>query len=129
MKEKEIKSMKLVLDVKESFGDLLFLGYDEKKKYDSVANRRTEEPEAFTCRLASSKLGGQIEVTVPLEVAVDSIAFSQKVTLRNATIDPYARTSEGSSFAEVILRCNADTILDASKPVGTGAKNEEKKTV
>lgn len=119
----------LVLDVKESFGDLLFLGSSEKKKYDSVANRRTDEVEAYVCRLASSRLRGQIEVTVPLEVAVDSIAFSQKVTLRNATIDPYARTTEGSSFAEVVLRINADTILDASKPAGTGAKNEEKKTV
>lgn len=132
-----VEKVNLVLDVKESFGDLYFLGYKEKMKY--VDRKKTDEVEAYECRLSSSRRREQIEVTVPLTVSVESIGFNQKVTLNKAEIDPYGRTTEGSQFAEVILRLTADTILDCSMgktPVGNpgnnpgsnpGGKPEEKK--
>lgn len=120
--------MRLVLDVKESFGDLLFLGYSEKKKYDKATGKKTDEVESFVCRVASSEQQGQIEIAVPSTVHVEDIKFSQKVDFRNVVIAPYSRTSEGSSFAEVILRCTADTIIDASKPVGAGTAAGVKNT-
>ena len=119
--------MKIIPDVKATFGDLYFLGYTEKMKYDRVTGRRTEELEGYVCRLASSELRGQVEVTVPADVSVDLIGFNQKVMLQGVEIDPYARSSEGSSFAEVVMRCTARTILDASKPP-MGNKEEGKKT-
>lgn len=103
--------MKIIPDIKATFGDTYFLGFTEKRKFDPVTNRKTEEPESYICKISSSELQEQIEVTVPLTVAVDSIKFNQKVTLQGVVIDPYARTSGGGSFAQVILRCSAKAIM------------------
>lgn len=104
--------MKLVLDSKKTFGDLLYLGFSEKFKYED--GKKTKEVEGFACRLASSLMGAQIEVLVPPTVSVDMIQFGRKVAVPEVSCDPYGRSSEGSSFAEVVLRCTADTILDCS---------------
>lgn len=106
--------MKIIPDIKATFGDTYFLGFTEKKKFDPTTNKRTEENESYVCRLASSELQGQIEVTVPLSTTVDQLKFNEKVLMQNVVIDPYARNS-GGSFAQVILRCTAKAIIpDAS---------------
>jgi len=51
---------------------------------------------------------------VPLTVAVHEIKFNQKVTLQSVVIEPYAKSSEGTSFTQVVLRCTAKTIFDDS---------------
>lgn len=102
--------MKIIPDIKATFGDTYFLGFTEKKKFDPTTNKRTEVNESYVCRLASSELQGQIEVTVPLSTAVDQLKFNEKVLMQGVVIDPYARNS-GGSFAQVILRCTAKTII------------------
>lgn len=103
--------MKIIPDIKATFGDTYFLGFTEKKKFDPVTNRKTEELESYICKISSSELQEQIEVIVPLTVAVDNIKFNQKVTLQEVVIDPYARSSGGGSFAQVVLRCSAKAII------------------
>lgn len=106
--------MKIIPEIKATFGDTYFLGFTEKKKFDTANNKRTDENESYVCRLASSELQGQIEVTVPLSTTVDQLKFNEKVLMQGVVIDPYAR-SAGGSFAQVILRCTAKTIIpDAS---------------
>ena len=127
--------MRLLLDGNGTFGELLYLGFSEKYAY--VDGKKTETLSGFTCRLGCSESGAQLEVVVPPTVSVDMIKFGQKILLGGVvTCDPYATTSEGSSFAEVRLRCTAETILDAAVVQGQGAgqgnpkpgnKNEEKK--
>lgn len=110
--------MKIIPDIHATFGDTYFLGFTEKKKFDRTANRKTAEIESYNCKISSSKLQGQIEVTVPTTVLVSEISFNQKVTLEDVIIDPYARSSGGNSFAQVLLRCSAKSILidSADKP-------------
>ena len=102
--------MKIIPNIKESFGDTYFLGYSEKMKFDQATNRRTDEIEARICKVSSSVLQEQIEVIVAPTVDITKIRFNQKVTLNNVVIEPYARTTTGSSFAQIILRCTADSI-------------------
>jgi len=109
--------MKIIPDIKATFGDTYFLGFAEKKKFDQITNKKTEETESYVCRISSSELQGQIEVTVPATVAVHDIGFNQKVALQVVTIDPYAKSSEGTSFAQVILRCAAKGLLTEGKPI------------
>lgn len=113
--------MKIIPDIKATFGDTYFLGYTVKKKFDITANRKTEEPESYLCKISSSELKGQIEVIVPLTVAVDEIGFNQKVIMQGVIIDPYARSSEGTSFAQVVLRCMAQTLTTA-QPIKTATE-------
>jgi len=116
--------MRIIPDIKATFGDTYFLGFAEKMRFDQTANKKTDELESYVCRLSSSELQGQIEVTVPLTVAVHEIKFNQKVTLQDVVIDPYAKSSEGTSFAQVVLRCTAKTILDDSIGKSASGKNE-----
>lgn len=111
--------MKIIPEIKTTFGDTYFLGFTEKMKFDQTANKRTDELESYICKISSSELQGQIEVTVPPTVDVQKIKFNQKVILQNVTIEPYARSSVGSTFAQVFLRCNASSIIDDTqgKPV------------
>lgn len=102
--------MKIIPDIKATFGDTYFLGYTEKKKFDSATNKKTDELEGYVCKISSSELQEQIEITVPSTVAVNDIKFNQKVTLLGVVIDPYARSSGSGSFAKVILRCSAKAI-------------------
>lgn len=111
--------MKIIPDIYATFGDTYFLGFTEKKKFDQTTNRKTEEVEGYTCKISSSILQGQIEVTVPVNVPVNDISFNQKVTLQDVVIDPYARSSGGNSFVQTLLRCSAKSISTDSdhKPV------------
>lgn len=115
--------MKIIPDIKATFGETYFLGYTEKKKYDKDASKRTDELEGYTCRISSSELQGQIDVTVPPTVEVDEIKFNQKILLQDVVIAPYARSSQGTSFAEVVLRCTAKNILDDSGGKITSGKS------
>lgn len=103
--------MKIIPEIKTTFGDTYFLGFTEKKKFDKTINKSTDEVEGYVCRMASSELQSQIEITVPTTVAVQEIKFNEKVTLQGVVIEPYAKSSEGTSFAQVILRCSAQGIL------------------
>ena len=98
--------MKIIPNIKETFGDTYFLGYSEKMKFDQTTNIK----EARICKVSSSVLQEQIEVIVSPAVDIKKILFNQKVTLNNVVIEPYARTTTGSSFVQVILRCTADSI-------------------
>lgn len=111
--------MKIIPDIYATFGDTYFLGFTEKKKFDQATNKKTEEVESYTCKISSSRLQGQIEVTIPITVPVSDISFNQKVTLQDVVIDPYARSSGGNSFAQILLRCSAKSIcIDSSdKPI------------
>lgn len=119
--------MKIIPEIKATFGDTYFLGYTEKKKYDKETNKKTDELESYVCRLSSSELQGQIDVIVPPSVAVQKLTFNQKVILQGVIIDPYARSSQGTSFAEVMLRCTAKDLLDASAVKSQNNRNEEQK--
>lgn len=103
--------MRIIPEIKATFGETYFLGFTEKMKYDQATNRKTEELESYVCRLASSELQGQIEVTVPLTAAVDQLKFNEKVLMQGVVIDPYARSSGSSSYAQVVLRCTAVAIV------------------
>lgn len=119
--------MKIIPDIKATFGDTYFLGFTEKKKFDSVANKKTEEIEGYVCKISSSELQEQIEVTVPITVAVNDIKFNQKVMLREVVIDPYARSSGNGSFAKVILRCSAKALsIDSSDKTAMEKNNGQK---
>jgi len=128
--------MKLVLEPKETFGELLYLGYAEKYAY--VNGVKTDNLVGHSCRLGCSEVGDQIEVVVPPTVSVDAIKFGQKVLLGGkVTCDPYGNSSKESTFVDIRLRCTAETILDAATVQGQGAgqvnpkpnvgKTEEKK--
>lgn len=119
--------MKIIPDIKATFGDTYFLGYTEKMKYDKNTNKKTEELDGYICRLSSSELQGQMDVIVPLTVAVQTIKFNQKVTLQGVVIDPYARSSQGTSFAEVVLRCTAKNIVEDAVGRTPTIKGEEQK--
>lgn len=119
--------MKIIPEIKATFGETYFLGFTEKKKFDQATSKKTDELESYVCRISSSQLQGQIEVTVPATVAVQDIKFNQKVTLQGVTIDPYARSSGGTSFAQVILRCTAEGLLDESSGKYVPNKNEGQK--
>ena len=106
--------MKIIPEIKATFGDTYFLGFTEKMKYDKATNKKTNELEGYVCRLSSSELQGQIDVIVPPTVPVQKIKFNQKVLLQGVVIDPYAKSSQGTSFAEVVLRCTAKAIQDDS---------------
>ena len=116
--------MKIIPEIKTTFGETYFLGYTEKKKFDPATNKRIDEVESYTCKIASSELQSQIEVTLPITVAVQEIRFNEKVTLQGVVIEPYARSSEGTSFAQVILRCTAKGISGESSGKFVPAKNE-----
>lgn len=119
--------MKIIPDIKATFGDTYFLGFTEKKKFDPVTNKKTEELESYSCKISSSKLQGQIEVIVPLTVAVNDFKFNQKVILHDVMIDPYAKGSVGSSFAQVVLRCSAKSITnDSADKTGTERNSGQK---
>lgn len=119
--------MKITPDIKATFGDTYFLGYTEKKRFDSVTKKKTEELEGYVCKISSSELQEQIEITVPLTVAVKDIKFNQKVILQGVVIDPYAKSSENSSFAKVILRCSAKAInIDLGDKTVTERNNGQK---
>lgn len=107
--------MRIIPELKATFGDTYFLGYTEKKKFDLITNRKTEETECYVCKIASSTLGEQIDISVPITVKVADLKFNQKVILKDVVIDPYGKGSTNSSFAQVILRCSAENIL----PEGT----------
>lgn len=112
--------MRIIPDIKATFGETYFLGFTEKMRFDQTTNKKTEELESYVCRLASSELQGQIEVTVPLTTPVDQLKFNEKVTMQGVVIDPYARSTGNSSFAQVILRCTATAIVsDASGKMST----------
>lgn len=115
--------MKIIPEIKSTFGDTYFLGFTEKMKYDKTTNRKTNELEGYVCRLSSSKLQGQVDVIVPPTVPVHEINFNQKVLLQGVVIDPYAKSSQGTSFAEVVLRCTAKAILDDSTGKTVAGKN------
>lgn len=119
--------MKIIPDIKATFGETYFLGFTEKMRFDQTTNKKTNELESYVCRLSSSELQGQIEVTVPITVAVQEIRFNQKVTLQGVIIDPYAKSSEGTSFAQVILRCTAKGILNESSGKSVPTRNEGQK--
>ena len=119
--------MKIIPDIKATFGETYFLGFTEKKKFDQTANRKTDELESYVCRISSSELQGQIEVTVPVSVAIQEIKFNQKVFLQGVIIDPYAKSSEGTSFAQIILRCTAKEILSESASVSELPRKEGQK--
>jgi hypothetical protein len=111
--------MKIIPEIKATFGDTYFLGFTEKKKFDQATNKRTDEVESYICKIASSQLQEQIEVIIPPTVAVHEIKFNQKVVLKEVVIDPYAKSSVGTAFAQVILRCTAQSIstdLAAKEP-------------
>lgn len=116
--------MKIIPEIKATFGETYFLGYTEKMKFDRESNKKTGDLDSYLCRLSSSELQGQIEVIVPSTVAVRDIKFNQKVTLQGVVIDPYARSSQGTSFAEVVLRCMANNIIDDSIGKPATGKNE-----
>jgi Bacterial protein of unknown function (DUF961). len=103
--------MKIIPEIKATFGETYFLGYTVKKGFDKVLNQTSEEIESYICKIASSALQGQIDIAVPPTVSVDEIKFNQKVILKDVIIDPYGRSSVGSTFAQVILRCTASNIL------------------
>lgn len=107
--------MKIIPEIKATFGNTYFLGYTEKKRYDAATKKRTEDIEGYICKIASSELREHVEVTVSPTVSVQDIAFNQKVTLKGVTIEPYAKSSVGTAFAQVIFRCTAEDILDESK--------------
>lgn len=92
-----------------------------------MTNKKTEELESYSCKISSSELQGQIEVIVPLTVAVNDFKFNKKVTLQGVTIDPYAKGSVGSSFAQVILRCSATSITTESLDKTETARNSRQK--
>lgn len=123
------KKLIIVPDLEETFGSINFLGYEEKMKYDRETRQRTDELEGYVCYFGSGKLGGQVEVTVPPMVAVQDIEYLQKVTLEGVEIDYYGRSAQDSTFAEVILRCTAKNILNASgvKPPIGGKPNHDNK--
>ena len=104
--------MKIIPDIRLTFGDTYFLGFKEKWKYDPISKNRTDEVEGFICKLASSAMAGQVEVTIPPAVNLSTLGFNQKVTLKGVEIDPYAKGSEKSSYAQVVLRCTAESILE-----------------
>lgn len=112
--------MKIIPEMKATFGETYFLGYKEKKKYDAVTNRKTDETEHYICKIASSMLGEQIDVIVPVTAKVQELVFNQRITLKGVVIDPYAKGSANSSFAQVILRCTAENIITEmdNKPHG-----------
>lgn len=107
--------MKIIPDMKATFGETHFLGYTIKKKYDAESNKKTDEIEAYVCKIVSSELQEQIEVTVPPTVDVTDLKFNQKVTLIRVTIDPWARSTVGTTYAQVFYRCTAENILDEAK--------------
>jgi len=107
--------MKIVPDIKATFGETYFLGYTEKYKFDSTTNKRTDELESYLCKISSSTQEGQIEITVPPTTSVDKIKFNQKVFLQNVMLEPYAKSSTGTAFAQIILRCSAESILDEAQ--------------
>ena len=121
--------MRIIPEIKATFGDTHFLGYTEKKKYDKTTNKRTEELESYICRIASSHLEEQIEVTVPPTEDIHEIKFNQKVKLKGVVIDPYARSSAGSSFAQVILRCTAEAIQTELSDKGTAPRSDGQKPI
>ena len=108
--------MRIVPDIKLTFGDTYFLGATEKWKYDPIAKKRTDELEGYACRIAASALGEQVEVTVPPTVDVAALGFNRKVTMKGVVIDPYAKAqgSGNSSYAQVVLRCTAESIIEDS---------------
>lgn len=119
--------MRIIPEIKATFGDTYFLGYKEKKIYDKEKNKMTDETEGYLCRISSSALQGQIDVLVPPTAAIQNIAFNQKVQMQGVVIDPYAKSSPGTSFAEVVLRCTAKAILDElpGKPVSSRIEGQK----
>jgi len=119
--------MRIIPDIKATFGETHFLGYSEKKRFDKTINKRTDEVEYYICRVASSYLEEQIEVAVPPTADIHEIKFNQKVILKDVVIDPYARGSAGSSFAEVVLRCSAEAIQTELPDKGAPPKSDGRK--
>lgn len=68
-----------------------------------------------------------MDVIVPLTVAVQTIKFNQRITLQGVVIDPYAKSSQGTSFAEVVLRCMAKNIVEDTVGKTSSVKGEEQK--
>ena len=112
--------MKLVLNAKETFGELIYLGYADKMKY--VEGRKTDIVEGRNVKLGSEILQEQIVILVPPTVDVESIKFAAPIEVGGkVTCDPYGTTSVDSSFAEVRLRCEAETLIDPKARAGASA--------
>lgn len=121
--------MRIIPEIKTTFGETYFLGFTEKKKFDQTTNKRTDEVESYICKIASSELQEQIEVILPPTVAVQEIKFNQQVMLKGVVIDPYAKSSVGTAFAQVILRCTAQSISTDLTAKEAPARNEVKPPV
>lgn len=105
--------MVLVIDANATFGDLVFLGAEEKFPYEN--GQKGKEPDRYNVSLGSSVLEGPVNVTVPITVDVTGFKFTEKVALVNVVADPYCRTSEGSGFGDVVLRMQADNLIPLNR--------------
>ncbi|ACY11598.1 MULTISPECIES: DUF961 family protein [Staphylococcus] len=63
-------------DLKETFGDLYFMGVDEKFKYED--GEKTNE-KVYAYKLASTGQGEQLTVKVPKEVKIEQMSLCELV--------------------------------------------------
>ncbi|HAR2858364.1 TPA: DUF961 domain-containing protein [Staphylococcus aureus] len=94
-------------DLKETFGDLYFMGVDEKFKYED--GEKTDE-KVYAYKLASTGQGEQVTVKVPKEITLDIMSACELVGVE---AKQYVQTS--GNFSSIQPSIKAEDI----KQIGT----------
>ena len=106
-------SMKICPDINKTFGDLMYLGKDDKAKYED--GKKIEGViEAGVYRLASSAQGGEVVITIPCEKGETpkEFPFMTKVGIKDVEISVSAQAN--GSFASVRYTIKASEIFSAT---------------
>ena len=103
------KVMEIIPEVSKTFGDLMYLGKEERFPY--VDGKKGETPTGAIYKLASSVQGG--EVSVYIEGTPKEFDFMSKVLIKDVKITHRAQVS--GNFANVITSINAVDIVPADK--------------
>ncbi|MBL4932284.1 DUF961 family protein [Clostridium paridis] len=103
------KVMKIIPDINKTFGDLMYLGKEDRFLY--VDGKKGETPTGAIYKLASSIQGG--EVSVYIEGTPKEFGFMSKVSVKDVEITHRAQVS--GNFANVITAINAVDIVSVDK--------------
>lgn len=106
----------IVPDMNQTFGDLMFLGKEDKFNYED--GKKTDEVVSADYKLASSVQGGEVVINVKVndKGELKDFNFMAKVGLKGVLISTSAMTS--GSFASVRYKITADEIF----PITAGSK-------
>ena len=105
--------MKICPDINKTFGDLMYLGKDDKAKYEN--GKKIEGLiDAGVYRLASSVQGGEVVITVPCKEGEKpkEFPFMSKVAVKDVDISVSAQAN--GNFASVRYTIKASEIFSAS---------------